>query len=344
MSFKQKGYGILLLYILTITRCLRGQARVSTGKIVIHTPVEFTESTQNPLSRDSASRNDKLTHDIPTRKTNVRQTNQSRISVEMPAQRQLHETKPGEIGESYENVRKYKLSQDFEELNRSRLSGRKRMVVFNDKNGKYHSKQHEERHSEDLPFNSYSNIDCIQGKIHNLHRGKFSITGNDENHSQMAYHSDSVTPGVRAGKVRGEIAKAEESWMRMEPEVECGDETMTLTVRGRRAIHLLVDRANASAVPLAKLPSQCGYSVESTWRDLTFVVPYNACHVKQEEDGSYVLPLIWRGTPVKMSCPVSQAQALTPSSLCCSSQGMTVRLQVHGAKEEFRVKGKCEVV
>ncbi|XP_036794392.1 uncharacterized protein LOC110538327 isoform X2 [Oncorhynchus mykiss] len=255
----------------------------------------------------------------------------------MPARRQIHETKPREIGESYENVYFRTLSQDFEELNRSRLSGRKRMVVFNDKNDKYHAKQHEEKHSEGLPFKSYSNIDCNQRKIQNLHRGKFSITGNDENHSQMAYHSDSVTPGVRAGKirVRGEIAKAE-SWMRMEPDVECGDETMTLTVRGRRALHLLVDRANASAFPLAQLPSQCGYSVESTWRDLTFVVPYNACHVNQEVDGSYVLPLIWRGTPVKMSCPMSQA--LAPSSLCCLSQGMTVRLQVHGAKEELRVK------
>lgn len=189
MYFKQKYYGILLLYILTITRYLRGQAHDSTGKIIIHTPVEFTESTQNPISSDSVTRNDKLTHYIPTTKTNVRQTNQSRISVEMPARRQLHDTKPGEMGESYENVRKYKLSQDFEELNRSRRSGRTRTVVFNDKNGKYHSKQHEEKHSEDFPFKSFSNIDCNQGKIQNLHRGKFSITGNDEN------HSDSVTPG-----------------------------------------------------------------------------------------------------------------------------------------------------
>ena len=54
--------------------------------------------------------------------------------------------------------------------------------------------------------------------------------------------------GVRAGKirVRGEIAKAE-SWMRMEPDVECGDETMTLTVRGRRALHLLVDRGKSDS-------------------------------------------------------------------------------------------------
>ncbi|XP_024289045.1 uncharacterized protein LOC112258738 isoform X1 [Oncorhynchus tshawytscha] len=337
MYFTHKCYGILLLYILTITRYLRGQAHDSTGKIIIHTPVEFTESTQNPLSSDSVSRNDKLTHYTPTTKTNVRQTNQSRNRVEMPARRQIHETKPREIGESYENVYFRTLSPDFGDLNRSRLSGRKRMVVFNDKNDKYHAKQHEEKHSDGVPFKSYRNIDCNQGKIQNLHCGKFSITGNDENHSQMAYHSNSVTPGVRAGKirVRGEIAKAE-SWMRMEPDVECGDESMTLTVRGRRALHLLVDRANASAVPLAQLPSQCGYSVESTWRDLTFVVPYNACHVNQEVDGSYVLPLIWRGTPVKMSCPMSQA--LAPSSLCCSSQGMTVRLQVQGAKEELRVK------
>ena len=64
-----------------------------------------------------------------------------------------------------------------------------RMVLFNDKNDKYHAKQHEEKHSGDLPFKSYSNSDCNQGKIQNLHRGKFSFTGNDEN------HSDSVTPG-----------------------------------------------------------------------------------------------------------------------------------------------------
>ena len=57
---------------------------------------------------------------------------------------------------------------------------------------------------------------------------------------------------------------------------------------------------------------------------------------------SYVLPLLWRGTPVKMSCPVThiQPQAAGPTSLCCSPYGMTVKVQGLSATEELKVKGK----
>lgn len=60
------------------------------------------------------------------------------------------------------------------------------------------------------------------------------------------------------------------------------------------------------------------------------------------QDGSYVLPLLWRGTPVKMSCPVSQIIPHTVglSSLCCSSHGMTVKVHESTPLEKQRVNGR----
>lgn len=60
------------------------------------------------------------------------------------------------------------------------------------------------------------------------------------------------------------------------------------------------------------------------------------------QDGSYVLPLLWRGTPVKMSCPVSQISPHTVglSSLCCSSHGMTVKVHESTPLEKQRVNGR----
>lgn len=39
---------------------------------------------------------------------------------------------------------------------------------------------------------------------------------------------------------------------------------------------------NESSVPLSQLPAQCGYSVQTTWRDLRLMAQYDACHVAQE--------------------------------------------------------------
>lgn len=60
------------------------------------------------------------------------------------------------------------------------------------------------------------------------------------------------------------------------------------------------------------------------------------------QDGSYVLPLLWRGTPVKMTCPVSpiEPQAVGPSFLCCSLHGMTVKVHEKTPLEEQRVNGR----
>lgn len=57
---------------------------------------------------------------------------------------------------------------------------------------------------------------------------------------------------------------------------------------------------------------------------------------------SYVLPLLWRGTSVKVSCPASQtkSQTVDPPSVCCSPYSVTVRLHKVSAVEELRLNGK----
>ncbi|KAM7386401.1 hypothetical protein PAMA_009154 [Pampus argenteus] len=190
------------------------------------------------------------------------------------------------------------------------------------------------------------NEDCDAGKINNIINGRFSIHGQLETKvPNMGYQ---LEPGVpvqaQGGQVKGQrLSSSEESWQKLQPVVECVDDSMTLTVRRRRAVQLLLDRVNESSVPLSLLSPQCGYSVQSTWRDLSLTAQYNACHVTQE-DNSYVLPLLWRGTPVKMLCPVShvQTQAVGPSSLCCSPYSMTVKVPGLSATEELKVKVRGE--
>lgn len=40
--------------------------------------------------------------------------------------------------------------------------------------------------------------------------------------------------------------------------------------------------ANESSVPLSRPPPQCGYSVQTTWRDLRLMAQYDACHVTRK--------------------------------------------------------------
>lgn len=57
---------------------------------------------------------------------------------------------------------------------------------------------------------------------------------------------------------------------------------------------------------------------------------------------NYVLPLLWRGTPVKVSCPASQVepQSANPPALCCAPYGVTVKLHKVSAEEDLRLNGK----
>ncbi|XP_049417999.1 uncharacterized protein LOC125879895 [Epinephelus fuscoguttatus] len=191
------------------------------------------------------------------------------------------------------------------------------------------------------------NKDCTEGKIQHVVPGEFYISGQLEENPNVGYQSDSAAQvqaeGGQETSTGQRLSGSAESWQRLQPVVECGDDAMTLTVRRRRAVQLQLDRVNESSVPLSRLPPQCGYFVQTTWRDLSLMAQYDACHITVEDD-SYVLPLLWRGTPVKMSCPVSQIQlqAAGPPSLCCSLYGMTVRVQGDSATEELRVNVRGE--
>uniref|UniRef100_A0A3Q3BI63 ZP domain-containing protein n=2 Tax=Kryptolebias marmoratus TaxID=37003 RepID=A0A3Q3BI63_KRYMA len=127
----------------------------------------------------------------------------------------------------------------------------------------------------------------------------------------------------------------------MQPLVECSDDIMTLTVSGHGFTHLQVDRKSSSPISIFQLPSSCGYSVKASWRNLEMMVPYDGCYIHQE-NGSYVLPLLWLGSPVKLSCPrkmstVSPMFSLAAPSVFCSSYGMAV--QIHRQEQDLPVLG-----
>ncbi|TRY99232.1 hypothetical protein DNTS_031408 [Danionella cerebrum] len=60
-----------------------------------------------------------------------------------------------------------------------------------------------------------------------------------------------------------------------------------------------------SPVSLSEVPASCGFSLKRVRRDVSLVAPYKGCYVQQQE-GSYVLPLIILGAPVQASCPSAQ--------------------------------------
>ncbi|XP_054615978.1 uncharacterized protein LOC129171393 isoform X2 [Dunckerocampus dactyliophorus] len=206
---------------------------------------------------------------------------------------------------------------------------------------KPHDKAKHKRKEERGFYVNAPNLDCSSGQIKYVVYGKFYISDQLQANVPHEDHQSASTNTVQSQgskvRMRGQRrGGAEELWQRLRPEVECGDNTMTLTFRRRRAAQLLLHRENESSVPLSQLPSQCGYAVKTTWRELTLTALYNACHVTQQ-GASYVLALLWRGTPVKVSCPVAPIEptAISPSSLCCSPYGLNVRLP---AGQELRVK------
>uniref|UniRef100_A0A3Q2P9U2 Uncharacterized LOC105936697 n=1 Tax=Fundulus heteroclitus TaxID=8078 RepID=A0A3Q2P9U2_FUNHE len=140
-------------------------------------------------------------------------------------------------------------------------------------------------------------------------------------------------------------------WKAMRPQVECADNVLIFTASGQGYAHLLVDRGSASPISIFQLPSYCGYSVKTSWTELEMMVPYDGCYITQE-NGSYVLPMVWLGSPVKLSCPMTVSTAIPMYSLSaplvfCSAYGMAVQIQgqergvpvlrviVDGAKDRF---------
>uniref|UniRef100_A0A4W5PH24 ZP domain-containing protein n=1 Tax=Hucho hucho TaxID=62062 RepID=A0A4W5PH24_9TELE len=138
------------------------------------------------------------------------------------------------------------------------------------------------------------------------------------------------------GKVYGPSADHNphsSEWLSMRPLVQCNDNLMMLTASGRGYTHLLVDRAGASPISLFQLPPSCGYHVKTTWREMVMMAPYDGCYIMQEH-GSYVLPMLWWGSPVKITCPVPQPHPVPPKSVpsvLCSHFGLAI--QIHGGEE-----------
>ncbi|XP_045569101.1 uncharacterized protein [Salmo salar] len=126
-------------------------------------------------------------------------------------------------------------------------------------------------------------------------------------------------------------------WLSMRPLVQCNDNLMMFTASGRGYTHLLVDRAGASPISLFQLPPSCGYHVKTTWREMVMMAPYDGCYIMQEH-GSYVLPMLWWGSPVKIICtvphPDPRPHPVPPNSVpsvLCSHFGMAI--QIHGGEE-----------
>ncbi|XP_031727888.1 uncharacterized protein LOC116396968 [Anarrhichthys ocellatus] len=131
-------------------------------------------------------------------------------------------------------------------------------------------------------------------------------------------------------------------WLAMSPEVQCEDSVMTFTASGKELRHLLVDREEASPISPFQLPPYCRYSVRTSWSDLEMMVPYDACYIIQE-NGSYVLPMLWWGSPLKLSCPVQTSTPAPPVSnsalsVVCSSYGMAVQIN----EQDIQILGVIE--
>ncbi|KAL6110121.1 uncharacterized protein ACO6RY_19267 [Pungitius sinensis] len=159
--------------------------------------------------------------------------------------------------------------------------------------------------------------------------------------SEEGYQADFTGVHGVQGKVLGpsfDSSSHVSEWLAMSPGVQCDDGVMTFTASGKEFKHLFVDREEASPISLFNLPQNCRYSVRTSPSDFEMMVPYDACYITQE-NGSYVLPMLWWGVPLKLSCPV-QASTLDPPvsdaalSVLCSSYGMAVQI----TREELDVE------
>nr|XP_055058956.1 uncharacterized protein LOC129442732 [Misgurnus anguillicaudatus] len=113
----------------------------------------------------------------------------------------------------------------------------------------------------------------------------------------------------------------------MRPKVDCDGDLMKLIVHGSAASlgsNFLIDRGGISPLPLSQLPSECGHTLLRTWRDFVFIIPFNGCYVSHERD-MHILPLLWWGLPIKMSCSSPTLAQSTPA-VSCYTNGMIVKL------------------
>ncbi|KAM9719763.1 uncharacterized protein ACNS7B_020451 isoform 1-T1 [Menidia menidia] len=130
--------------------------------------------------------------------------------------------------------------------------------------------------------------------------------------------------------------------LEMDPRVECTGDSMKLLVQGATSPPdslLFVDRGvQLSPLSMSKLPSSCGYTIRSTRTDLLLIAPYDGCFVILEEN-NYVLPLLWWGLPVRMSCPMITHPSPNPPMVTCHAGGMVVKIDGTNSASKIKVKG-----
>ncbi|XP_019733264.1 uncharacterized protein LOC109520470 [Hippocampus comes] len=135
--------------------------------------------------------------------------------------------------------------------------------------------------------------------------------------------------------------------IKMDPKVECTTDSMKLQVQDVASTPgslIWVDRGSLAPLPLSKLPQSCGYTIGETQNEMFLVTPYDGCFVTLEGD-SYVLPLLWWGLPMRMSCPVTRPSS-SPPMVTCHTEGMIVKTEwrVPLSRIKINVNGKWELI
>ncbi|XP_038148775.1 uncharacterized protein LOC119788490 [Cyprinodon tularosa] len=151
---------------------------------------------------------------------------------------------------------------------------------------------------------------------------------------KQGYQADFTGFSVIQGKVLGLSSDSSpyfSEWEAMRPLVKCADDSMTFHASGQGFTHLQVDRKKASPISIFQLPSYCSYLVKASRTDLEMMVPYDDCYIIQE-NGSHVLPMLWLGSPLRLSCPITASTVIPMYSLpaptvFCSADSMAVQVQ-----------------
>ncbi|XP_056451104.1 mucin-2-like [Gadus chalcogrammus] len=104
--------------------------------------------------------------------------------------------------------------------------------------------------------------------------------------------------------------RAMRQWSSMEPSCQCAPNQMWLLAKEPGASQLALAQGDKSsaALPLASVPESCGYTVNQDSAGLELTVPYDGCTIT-EKDGRYLLPMLWQGIPIMLSCPKAQTSS-----------------------------------
>ncbi|KAM7419116.1 hypothetical protein PAMA_016301 [Pampus argenteus] len=195
--------------------------------------------------------------------------------------------------------------------------------------------------AEPLPDLSEQKLDETKSNFMSWTIGDVSTPQRSKpSHSEDGYQRDFTGFHGVQGKILGlDSSPHYSNLLAMKPLVQCHNDGMTFTASGEGVTQLLVYREGAAPISPFQLPPHCGYSVRTSWSDLEMMVSYDACYVTKE-GGSYELPVLWWGSPLKLSCPVQMSTSppsLSLPSVFCSPYGMTV--QIYGQEQDIPMLG-----